>query len=163
VLYTEEEIENALDQLLATVDGEISYINRISTSEEARDEEAAIVRDRAYEALATIAHLIKSPGFSGENEVRIVVTFVVGHDQISYRAGSNGIIGYATLTQAPSGHGSAVLRPTPGKPATTTVPLKSVRIGPLLSEEHENTVNGFLSLHGHDRDIAITRSEVPLR
>ena len=161
VLYKKTEIEEALDELLASVDGEISNINRISEEDEQLFAFEGL-RDDAYEALATIAHLIKTPGFSGENEVRVVATFVIRGDQIGYRAGTNGVIGYATLTQAPHGHASSVLRPEPGAPAQTVLPVKSVRLGPLLAKEHENTIRGFLHRHGQ-RDIAITRSEIPLR
>jgi len=159
VFYTEDEVESALDELLAKVEGEISDLARASDKDQ-QQFLAESLRDDAHEALATIAHLIKTPGFSGENEVRVVATFAIRGDHVCYRAGANGLIGYATLTQAPDGRGTSVLRPS--EDTTPVLPLKSVRIGPLLAKEQKNTLRGFLRLH-HLSDIKIRRSKVPLR
>lgn len=161
VLYTDPEIEDALAELLATVDAAAESIKGID-DDNAREAQADYIRDSSYGALTAVAHLIKSPGFRGENEVRVVATFVFGSDKVAYRPGGNGIVGYATLTQAPSGDGGRVLRPVAGKAPTTTLPLQSIRLGPLLSEEHEKTVTGFLRSCGRRR-VAVTRSQVPLR
>lgn len=142
VFYAEPAIEAALQQLVALVESRIRSIESYDDVEE-RESAGEDLRDYSYERLATVAHLIKAPGFSGENEVRVVATFFWGDDHIHYRPGAHGIVGYATLTQAPKGHSSSVLRPSPGKPVASFLPVNSVRLGPLLGTEHENTAGHF--------------------
>jgi hypothetical protein len=161
VLYTEPAIEAALQQLVALVESRIRSIESYDDVE-AREFYGEDLRDDSYERLATVAHLIKAPGFSGENEVRVVATFFWGDDHVHYRPGAHGIVGYTALTQAPKGHSSSVLRPSPDKPVASSLPVKSVCLGPLLSTEHENTVRAFLRKNDL-READVTRSSVPLR
>jgi hypothetical protein len=161
VLYSEPEIEAALGQLVAAVESRSRSIESDDDAE-GRDFHYEGLRDDSYEALATVAHLIKAPGFSGENEVRVVATFLWGDHHVHYRPGAHGIVGYATLTQAPRGYSSSVLRPSPDKPAASSLPVKSVRLGPLLGTEHENTVRAFLRKNDL-KEADVTLSAVPLR
>jgi hypothetical protein len=161
VIYEDEDVRDALAELSTLVDAERSYLKSVP-DEDDYDAEASRVRDESYSALATLANLIKSPGFSGENEVRVVATFVYNGDQIKYRAGVNGIVGYATLTAAPDGYKSRLLRPEGDDPVLTRLPLKSIRTGPLLAAEQRNTLRGFLERHEMGK-IEITHSAVPLR
>ncbi len=163
VLYREPEVETALKELRVAVDAEVHQIEASGLPEDARDAAYDSLRDDAYEALSTIAHLIKSPGFAGENEVRVVATFLWGEEHIRYRTTTHGIVGYTTLAEAPGGARMTVLRPTAaGVPLVTSLPIRSVRLGPLLRTEHENTMRAFL--HARDlRHVTITPSTVPLR
>lgn len=164
VLYHPISVERALAELVAATESEDREIQATSGMEaEDRDFAYEALQEDAYEALSTIAHLIKTPGFAGENEVRVVATFVWGEEHILYRTGSDGIIGYVKLAGAPGGVRRTVLRPTPGSPRlVTSLPLKSVRLGPLLRSEHEKTVKAFLRANNL-RHVDITTSTVPLR
>ena len=164
VLYQEAEVETALQDLIAAATAEDASIASTSgMPQDARDAAYDALQDDAYEALATIAHLIKGSGFAGENEVRVVATLVWGDEHIRYRPAANGIVGYATLATAPGGPRRTVLRPAAkGVPVVTNLPIKSVRLGPLLRREHENTMRAFLrslNLTG----VTIKASTVPLR
>ena len=163
-LYRTSEVESAVGELLAIVDAEAQQIEATAgMSEEERDYAYEVVQERAYEALSTVAHLIKSRGFSGENEVRVTATFIWGDEHIRYRSAPNGIVGYATLAAAPGGARMTVLRPeAAGVPLLTSLPVQSVRLGPLLRPEHENTLKAFLRVKGM-RDVEILSSTVPLR
>jgi hypothetical protein len=156
VIYEDDDVRDALVELSNLIDAERSYLRTIP-DENDYYAEASRLRDESYSALATLENLIKSLGFLGENEVRVIATFVYNRDQIDYRAGANGIVGYATLTSAPDGHPSRLLRPaTKNDLVPTKSPLKSVRTGPLLLEEHGNTLRGFLERHSMGK-IDITR------
>ena len=164
VLYQESEVDTAIQELIAAATAEdASIASTAGMPQEARDAAYDALQDDVYEALATIAHLIKSSGFAGENEVRVVATLVWGEEHIRYRAAANGIVGYATLAAAPGGPRRTVLRPAAtGLSVVTTLPIKSVRLGPLLRPEHENTMKAFLrSLHL--KGVTIKASTVPLR
>ncbi len=164
VIYSDAAVETAVNELVAAVDGEIQGIEATSgMPEEEVDFAYDALQDNAYEALATIAHLIKSPGFSGESEVRVVATFMWGEEHIHYRSATHGIVGYAKLAEAPGGPRRSVLRPAaPGARLVTSLPVKSVRLGPLLRAEHENTLQAFLRAKKL-RHVAIKTSTVPLR
>lgn len=162
VLYKQAEIEAALKELVTAVETRSLSIDTSVANEEGRDWYFDGLQDESYEALATVAHLIKAPGFAGENEVRVVATFFWGEDHIHYRPGPHGIVGYATLTQVPRDHSSSVLRPSRNKPAASSLPVKSVCLGPLLGPEHENSVRAFLRKNDL-RKADVTLSAVPLR
>jgi hypothetical protein len=161
VIYDDAGVGDALNQLRVVVEAGLKYSRTMPTQED-YDVERSQVRDESYGALASLANLIKTPGFSGEHEVRVVANFVFNSDQVTYRVGAYGIVGYATLTQAPEGHKSGLLRPEDGVALQTALPLKSVRTGPLLSDEHANTLRGFLDQHDFD-EVVVTHSAVPLR
>lgn len=157
VLYTEQEIGVAVDELVASVDAEIKDLEQESNSE-AKDHFGELLQEDAREALEGMAHIIKSPGFSGENEVRAVATFFWGRDHIGYRASATGVAGYAVLTSAPNGNGDTVS----GPPYAPSLPIRGIRLGPLLAEENVPTVEGLLGQQGL-RELPVRTSEVPLR
>lgn len=166
VIYDDDEAVKALMELVSTVEADIHSIESGATDSDERDEAYEVLRDNAYEALATIAHLIKAPGFSGENEVRMVATFLWVASHIKYRPGANGIVGYVTLTGAPKGHAPfRVLRPSAaGVPPEVSLPVKSIRLGPLLHDEHVSTVRAFLRNSGFkEASKNVYHSDVPLR
>lgn len=164
VLYQQSDVETAVRELVVAVEAEVSQI--VSTSGMPDDDLTVAyeeVQGQAYDALATIAHLIKSPGFVGENEVRVVVTFMMGEEHIRYRAAAHGIVGYAVLAESPGGARWTVMRPVPGMRAVvTSLPVTSVRLGPLLREEQASTMKGFLRSLDL-RHVDILTSDVPLR
>lgn len=157
VLYTEQEIGAAVDQLVASVDAEINSLEQESDPE-AKDHFGEQLQEDAREALEGMAHIIKSPGFSGENEVRVVATFLWGRDHIGYRASATGVAGYAVLTAAPNGNGDVVC----GPPRAPSLPIRGIRLGPLLAEENVPTVEGMLGQQGL-REPPVRTSDVPLR
>jgi hypothetical protein len=86
-----------------------------------------------------------------------------GVKHIHYRAATHGIVGYARLAAAPNGQRRSVLRPTAnGAPLLTSLPVLSVRLGPLLRPEHENTLRAFLRAKEF-KHVEIETSKVPLR
>lgn len=164
VLYQRSDVEAVLRELVAAADAEARQIEGTSgMSEDEKTSRYESVQDWGYEALATIAHLIKSPGFAGENEVRVVVTFPWGAEHIRYRSSSDGIVAYVVLAESPHGPRHTVLRPEPGsKEAVTTLPVASVRLGPLLRPEQAKTVTSFL--HSLKlKNVDVLTSDVPLR
>lgn len=164
VLYSEDEILATLQTVLSNVDSGVAYVDRTVEDDAAEGQFAGeLLRDAAAEALAAIAHLIKTPGFMGENEVRVVATFDIGNQHILYRAGMNGVTGYIRLTQAPDDYNGSVLRLKFDGPVEAALPLRGVRVGPLLSEEHPETIKGFLRHSGLIPEVEVSRSAIPLR
>lgn len=157
VLYTPDEIARAVDELVTLVDARLRNVDE-APDDEAQQFFSEQLQDDAYQALESIAHLIKSEGFSGENEVRVVATFLWGRDHVGYRASPNGVAGYAVLTAAPKGRGHVVCGP-PYKPS---LPIHSVRLGPLLAPENGATVRALLRQHELE-DADVGESAVPLR
>lgn len=165
VLYSRTKVELAIDELVTAMDAEEQRLTSIDgIPEDVLAEEHQTFQGDAFDAVATIAHLIKSPGFSGEQEVRVVTTFMLGEEHIQYRPGSNGIVAYATLAQAPPGKtGVRVMRPKDkDTPLETRLPVVSVRLGPLLQPAHEKTMTAYLRSWDL-RHVRIEASEVPLR
>ncbi|WP_104105425.1 DUF2971 domain-containing protein [Nocardioides sp. 616] len=160
VIYSEDEMVQALEALIDKIDATTASVRSSTADPDEKDQALQNFGEEAYNDLAEIAHLIKEPGFSGEDEVRIVVTFFMQQRHIKYRAGSYGIMGYAELVTDPSGSGS--YRVLPKKDAEEVLPIRSVRLGPLLHEEHVESVESFLRNNGL-RGITVSRSEVPLR
>lgn len=164
VLYRELDVERAVHELVLAADAEIKQIETMSgMTDEDLTPAYESVQEWGYDALATIAHLIKSPGFSGEHEVRVVVTFMMGEEHIRYRAAAHGVVGYAVLAESPRGPRRTVLRPAAGNTAlVTSLPVKSVRLGPLLRAEQVSTVTGLLRSLDL-RSVNVLTSDVPLR
>ncbi|GAA1928624.1 hypothetical protein [Nocardioides marmoribigeumensis] len=117
----------------------------------------------AISDLATLAHLVKTDGFSGEHEVRTVVTHLLGADYMKYRPTDSGIVAYRELGRSPDGHDlSHPYFPERASNSSLQLPVRSVRLGPLAPDGHEETVEDFLAtvdLEG----IRVMRSTVPLR
>lgn len=161
VLYGDRDAAHALTSLVRSFEFRERQIAKRAKSRDEADFLAGVLKEDAYDALATIAHLVKMQGFAGEHEVRVVATFFAADEHIQYRPGAYGIVGYAELGAAPRGHPtSEVLRPT--SRAERRLPIRSVRLGPLLGDEHERTVDAFLRKFGYV-DAGVERSMVPLR
>ena len=117
----------------------------------------------AFGEISTLAHLVKTEGFSGEYEVRFVVTHLGGAAHFKYRAGAYGIVGFRELGSAPAGHNKS--KPnfvgSSGRPLGQ-LPVTAIRVGPLAIEGQEDTLGDYLKtadLGG----IPVSRSDVPLR
>jgi hypothetical protein len=164
VIYLDADVRTALQELAVAVESESQAIAVSSgMTEEEVDSAYDGLQTGAYEVLSTIAHLIKGPGFSGENEVRVVATFVWGEEHIHYRPAAHGIVGYTKLAEAPGGPRQSVLRPVGARvPLVTSLPVRSVRLGPLLRPEHEHTLRAFLRATGLQH-VEVQTSTVPLR
>lgn len=163
VLYTEEEIDTALQLLTRKVESDIAWLTDLKAQgvdDDRIGEEAADSFNRSYGFVAQLANLIKDPGFAGENEVRIVTTFLRAEEHLKYRAGPYGVVGYAELVTSPTGAREPTIVDGLG-PAP--LPIRSVRIGPLLASEHEQTVNAMLRKFDLNDDVVVHHSDVPLR
>jgi hypothetical protein len=160
VIYNDDEMVRALEALIDKIDATTASIQSSTAPPDEKDQALQDVGEWAYDDLAEIAHLIKQPGFAGENEVRIVVTFFMHRRHIKYRAGAYGVVAYAELVTNPSG--GSTYSVLPKKDAVETLPIRSVRLGPLLHEEHVESLKSFLRNNGLDA-VDVSRSGVPLR
>lgn len=163
VLYDDQEIDTALQLLTKRVKSDLARFDDMKArgiDDELIGEEVADSFNRSYGYVAQVASLIKEPGFAGENEVRVVATFLRAEDHLSYRAGAYGVVGYAELVTSPAGaNGPPIVDGQDPAP----LPIKSVRIGPLLAREHAQTVTAMVKKFGLSDDVAVHPSEVPLR
>jgi len=162
VMYKDSEAVLALEELVDWADTEFRAMSS-GMPDDIAAEEYQTLQSKAYDALATIAHLIKAPGFSGENEVRVVATYLWSSANVLYRAGQYGVVGYAELTAGLDGRSVRVLRPAAkGRLPDLSLPVKSVRLGPLLHAENSTTIRGLLDSSGF-KGADVLESEVPLR
>ncbi len=113
----------------------------------------------AQRDLATLAHQVKSPGFSGEHERRVVATFDAGSKHIRYRASAAGIVSYLPLGVRPEGWRPAQVLPAE---QAAPLPLRSVTLGPKHAREHVGLIEDLLRAHGYV-DVTVQLSSVPLR
>lgn len=111
--------------------------------------------------LAQLAQLMKSEGFAGENEFRIVVSDWLERHH-NYRDTTHGIVGYARLTQNPANPKSLRIAYHDEAKDHITLPIRSVWLGPLLhTANNRATVQAFLKTRGFD-GCAVQTSTVPL-
>lgn len=165
VLYTDSEAAAALEELIAATARELPRL-QLATDDVEHAEMRDVLYGMALEALGAVAHLIKGSGFSGEREVRVVATFLSADQHIRYRPGAHGIVSYGMLTSRPKGHPinrvmhwpKKTRSGRPGKP----LPIQSVRLGPLLNDEHVSTVQRLLVSNGLP-SAKVVRSNVNLR
>jgi hypothetical protein len=159
VIYDEDEIADALTELVAKAQNLHDSIESLDEDENVKSDGFEHLNETTYADLAELAHLIKEPGFAGENEVRVVVTFFWGMSHVKYRSGAYGVVGYAELSSPPRGRGtSRVVDVRKAEP----LPIRSVRTGPLLHKDHTTSVESFLRNIGHS-DAEVFASAVPLR
>ncbi len=115
----------------------------------------------APSVVVAVAYLVKSPGFSGENEARIVATLDFGVRHVRYRGSDRGSIGYLELVSAP-GTGASRKAATHDDAAHSLPPIQSVRGGPLIrSRDHGRTIEGMCKQRGIDA-VVYQESSVPL-
>ncbi len=111
-------------------------------------------------AIASVAHTLKARGFEGENEARVVVTFMAGDWHASYRAAAAGVTRYVRLCASPDGHPILVREKSDEK---ALLPIRSVRLGPALDGRHGRAaVRSMLARCGYE-DVPVKASRVRLR
>lgn len=160
VLYDDDSKRAALQEILDEANRELAAAAVRPYDEEEAALTGETMRADLYEALATVAHLMKAPGFRGENEVRVVATSLWKKGNVRFRDGAYGVVGYMVLAVSPSGHRSP--RVVASTSILTHLPIRSVRLGPLVRPENVATIEGLL----HDRGYAsveVETSRVPLR
>ena len=162
VLYREKAKLAALDGLLEA--GRKGWTDALakSSSEDERERDKEELWELMGTGLATIAQLMKSEGFAGENEVRTIV-YDPFQTVSQFRASQNGVIQYVRLTQEPTKRLSHRARYEDDLGAEKTLPLRSVRLGPLLhAQNNKATVMHLLRRNGFGSATA-EESGVPLR
>lgn len=129
-----------------------------------------LVDDVLSGSLATAAHLMKTPGFAGEREVRVFVPFTGGDRFAGFRAGRYGVVRHVELgvpqTPGPPGWYRVVHLPDPdADPALLPLPIKKVWIGPALEYSlAAPAIRSLLSRAGYPRGaVEIRKSEATLR
>jgi hypothetical protein len=162
VLYTEDEKRAALAGLVARATADWQSQEGGFGSFEEYDEASQWLSDEVMTDLAMTAQLMKSQGFAGESEVRVIVaTFF---DECSrFRATPSGVVRYVRLTGAPAGHRDGVIVYEGELGKGKFVPVQSVWIGPLINaQNNQKTVNALL---GRNRlpQLPVFHSRVPLR
>lgn len=166
VIYTPKHLQPAMEALLHYTEGELARIETIPDPDSQEQAEGRLYEQTQGE-METIAHLMKAEGFVGEKEVRAVARFAWFGKHVGYRAGAYGIAGHIHLVRTSSPTTPRVVpEPDMTKVAEPTfehpVPIKSVRMGPLVHKGNRKTVSGLLSAYGL-RSVPVKRSKVPLR
>lgn len=161
VIYSDDKLAAVLREMAKNSEQEEARISRPGVSREGRDHEGEVLGEQIAEALAGVAHLIKSPGFAGENEARVVSTLDWGLRHMRFRGSDRGVVGYVELATAPQ-------ESRPGRvishdAAKDNLPIRSVRQGPLVtSREHGWTIRSLFAQNGV-KNIDRKKSKVPLR
>ncbi|SDT36736.1 DUF2971 domain-containing protein [Jiangella sp. DSM 45060] len=163
VLYSDQEKDAAMVDLLEWADRSAEYFENASSSEEQWDLNRQEYEVAVHVALEKIAQLIKEPGFAGEREARTVVTFAWAGPHLSFRAGQYGISRYARLAVASASKEGRVWYVDDGIVEADKLPIKSVRLGPLLhAENNMSSVEALLKACGY-KNVGVDASTVPLR
>ncbi|MFJ3404152.1 DUF2971 domain-containing protein [Promicromonospora sp. NPDC090134] len=165
VLYENSAKVRALDGLAANARFYSENLPvKSSTYEEFGEATQQFQADLSIE-LATIAQIMKSPGFAGENEIRTVVSFAAGDDHVLYRETDYGVVGYVRLGRHPAPRGEgAVVYPSEHREhkELQRLPIRSVGLGPLLSAQNNRvTVERLMQRAGHPNSV--WDSKIPLR
>lgn len=110
-------------------------------------------------AIASLTRCVKAPGFSGETEARVLVSFLVGDVHAHARATPRGIVRHFSMGQGTSD----------GKAVTFTgkqrkrLPIKTVTLGPgLRFELAAPAIRSLLDRHGYEK-VKVLKSHVQLR
>lgn len=169
VIYGKRDLLKALKALADYCEFDLDRIDMIEGPEEYQRYQYEAFEERTLEELDMIAHLYKSRGFRGEQEVRVVARFMWFGPHVGYRPGAYGIAGHIflvgtdpassvrpTVVQAPSMEDAS-------KPGFVhPLPITKVRLGPLIHKDNTETVKAFLKKHGLAK-LRVKRSKVPLR
>jgi hypothetical protein len=166
VIYEADPLNEAMAALLSFTERELLRIEGIADpdSQEHADD---LLYQQTQGEMERIAHLFKAGGFIGEKEVRVVARFMWFGSHVGYRAGAYGIAGHVHLVATDvSGAHRVVPEPDMSKMHEVTfehpVPIRSVRLGPLVHKGNRETVKGLLSAYGLYA-ASVVASQVPLR
>lgn len=157
VLYDESKIQallSTVEENIARVLVEVAALDE-SEQEDARQSVELVLNDW----LATIAHLVKEPGFSGENEVRLVASLLWGNECVKFRPGKYGVVRFTELGVRPKNQSPIRVM---HKNKAGALPVTSVRVGPLFGGEQVPTVQALLASCGLS-GVEVAQSTVPLR
>lgn len=161
VLYSSQEKDAALAQLVAN-----AHEMRRCAAGEATDGDDFDERIRETETdmlghLAQLAQLMKSAGFSGESEYRMIVSDWADRHR-NFRDTPHGVVRYARLTQNQSTPGSRRIAYKNTVRPYLTLPVRSVWLGPLLhTVNNRDTIEALLEEAGH-ASCPVHDSRVPL-
>lgn len=167
VLYSDSAKHKALTGLAAQTTTLLDELDgrcaRESWSSDDYYAERQMLSDTLASGLASLAQLMKSDGFSGENEVRAVASSST-MDISTFRATPHGVVRYARLTQLQDSEARArpVFDDGPTSNDTRSLPIRSVRLGPLIhAQNNRETVSALLRSNGFTA-CAINESALPL-
>jgi hypothetical protein len=168
VLYTKRQRDQALRELVEHIADEIKEFAQksVAASDEAVEAMGESLEDDARAHLERIAWLIKSPGFEGENEVRVVVTAFAPRSHLHFRESQVGIVRFYKLVGVEKRTWGVVWHqkgdlPDLGSLKAGRPPVTDVRMGPLLPSSNKEAVRALLKQHGLPDKVR--RSKVPLR
>lgn len=166
VLYTHEEKTLALRRLVTRITAERLKLVEHATAEGWPEDdyrvEADMMRDTHSGDLARLAQLMKSAGFEGEHEVRLIAWS--WWRAPAFRATPHGVVGYIRLTQSINQRdpNEVVYLKDPGLVNGKTLPIRSVRLGPLLHvQNNRGTIEALLGANALAA-VPVIESEVPL-
>ncbi|MFC4630101.1 DUF2971 domain-containing protein [Promicromonospora alba] len=131
----------------------------------ARNAECGSGRDLRLSEYATdfevLAKLMKSPGFEGEHEVRLIVSSY-SQRHASFRAGRYGIVTFQRLVRRMDDRAGLRYGVAVGK-SGTTLPITQIMTGPLVDYEHNRiAIEALLERHGHE-GVTIEFSKLLMR
>ncbi|GAB3077624.1 DUF2971 domain-containing protein [Pedococcus soli] len=113
-------------------------------------------------AVASLTRCIKASGFAGEDEARVLVSFLVGDKHAHFRAAEYGIVRHFELAKAIGGNPKAVHFGV--RSSSEALPIRSVRLGPSLKPDLcTPAVRSLLVRHGYADSTTIELSGIPLR
>lgn len=148
VLYTDESKERALDGLVRKFELAVESGGTLGAP------------GNLWPALGTIAALMKTPGFSGEREVRVIVSEPWA-DCVKFHATAYGVVRHVKLTASRpplNNFGIAFASDLDG----LGLPLNGVWLGPLLGGlNNRESILGLLSHYGF-HSISCRQSHIPL-
>jgi len=169
VIYGSRDLHKALDALADYCAIELDRINEIEGPDEYQLHEYEVFEQKTLEELEMIAHLYKSRGFRGEQEVRVVARFTWFGPHVGYRPGTYGIAGHIFLvgTDPVSGVRRSVVKAPSMEDASKPgflhpLPITKLRLGPLIHKSNTESVKALLTKYGLTK-VGVKRSKVPLR
>ena len=161
-LYADAVKVQALELVLERYRQAQEHIATDAESEEEASWRGTEARDEALSYLTVVAGLIKSPGFSGEEEARVIASPLIRTTFQHYRATEVGIVSYVKLrTSHNQGRDRERVYPE-AQAERHALPIRSVRYGARLKPECERSLIGLLGSAGNDQ-ANVWRSKVPLR
>lgn len=162
VIYRDTVKRTTLDGLLRAARNGWAASLAAATSDEELEHDKEYLWELTSAGLSTVAQLMKSQGFEGEHEVRAVVYDPFGKCS-KFRASANGVIQYVRLTQSPTMQLSHRAAHEGDLGDGKTLPLRSIRLGPLIhAQNNRATIKALLRRNGF-RSATIDESQVPLR
>lgn len=129
VVYTTAERDGLLTDLITWAEAENQKYESLAQDPthdpDHLDDLGQDLAEKCKDALATAGALIKSSGFSGEREVRALVTVALPTEHQEFRATSDGVVRYVRLA---SGDGQDLVLPEkdPSGAVTRTLPVRSI-------------------------------------